>query len=214
MSWLHFKKKGTEIELEAPPAPPMIDAQDIPGMPSFPEEVREKKQQFGKKTKQQKAEELPSFSKELPPFPGEELPYFSGEETELPAFEKELPSLQMLPMQEQLKPLSAVLPQYIKIPELVLKGRTLEREAAEEERKAVHSREKIIVEKPIFVEGMDFRKMIGGLNDLHAELVECEAHLAHWIQNDETKLAHLDNFKTAIEQMQRKLIYIDKTLFE
>lgn len=205
MGWLHILKKRNEPELEAPSAPQMLDMSNIPELPPFPE--------GGQKwlpSQTEAKEELPPFPGELPPFPNEGMPSLAEE---LPAFDKALPPLPKIIFQESLKPIEAVLPKSVKIPLLVLSGRAFERKAAAEEKKQLLAREKHTAPKPIFVDGRDFCKIVGGLSDLHAELLACEAHLGHWLQNDETKVVHLDHLKATLEHMQRKLIYVDKTIF-
>lgn len=145
---------------------------------------------------------LPTAKEDLPPFPGE-----LGEE--LQQLDKEIPQITL---QESLKPLEAVLP--LKPSELVIEGNEIEREAAKDEQRIVHAREKLAVQKPVFVEGMDFRMILGSLVDIHSILEENEEHLAHWVHKEENKDTHLEHLKLSLEQMQRKLIYIDSVLFE
>ncbi len=162
--------------------------------------------------------ELPSFEpiteqKTTPTMP-EQLPLFPGElENELEIIEQKIPiRVPTLKPQQPLKPLEILLPR--KPSSLVLEGEEIEREAVKDEHKLVHAREKLVVVKPLFIEGMRFRKIIGSLSEIHTMLEENEEHQGHWTLKEDTKDTHLEHFKTALEHMQRKLIYIDKALFE
>lgn len=224
MPLLGFLRRRSD-QLEAPPAPQMLETRAAPELPPFPElsepELSEKpseselpqfpsvelpklssKKIIFKKTKAQLPPYISVQKEELPPFPGE-----LGEE--LQQLDKEIPQITL---QESLKPLEAVLP--LKPSELVLEGREIEREVTKDEQRIVHAREKLTVQKPVFVEGMDFRMILGSLVDIHAILEENEEHLAHWVHKEENKDTHLEHLKLSLEQMQRKLIYIDNVLFE
>lgn len=200
MRFLSFLKKGKsgegEGELEAPPAPPLTDFS--PELPSLPE----KNEEEGLLAFQ--SEELPSFpkkGKELPPFP-----------TESP--EQELPPFPELKPKEALKPLEEVLlPKWKKTP-LILEGEEFEYAAVKEEENIVHAREKLTLEKPVFVEGRNFQKILTSVGYLRSMLQEGEEHVTHWSHLEQSKDTHFEHIKTGLEHIQRKLIYIDKTLFE
>ncbi len=184
-----FLKRGKSVEedgeLEAPPAPPL--AGFSPELPHFPEKNKE----------------------ELPPFPSQELPPFPAESSE-----DELPSFPELKQREALKPLEDVLPKKWKKKPLVLEGEEFEDFAIKEEENIVHAREKLTLERPVFVEGRNFQRMLTSVSFLKSMLQEGEEHIAHWNQLEQSKDTHFEHVKIGLEHIQRKLIYIDKTLFE
>lgn len=192
MGLFKFLKKGKNrqnLDLEAPLAPPMMD----------------------------------EIEKELPPFPEQELPPFPGvshtEEEEIPEF--------ISIKTESLKPFNEILPnlskkeikmpkleRYNAKPALVLEGEKFEEEEVDEEYKIVHEREQLKLHKPIFVEGIAYRRMLTNISYLRTMILDGEEHLTHWNHVENNKDTHLDHLKNLMEQTQRKLIYMDKSLFE
>lgn len=168
---------------------------------------------------------LEEVTTELPPFPTEELPPFPSEA--LP--ELQPPKLQSpkLAIQEALKPLEMLIPEapaldlpklekpaFPKPSQLVLEGEELERDAVRKEMKFVKARDHLVVQKPVFVEGLQYRKMLTDITYLRTMLQEGEEHLAHWDHVETSKDTHFEHMRVTIEQVQRKLLYMDKSLFD
>lgn len=187
-----FLKKGKNkqnLDLEAPLAPPMMD----------------------------------DIAKELPPFPEQELPPFPGVS---PSEEQEIPEFTPI-RTESLKQFNEILPniseretkmpkleRYKTKPTLVLEGEKYEEEEVVEEYKIVHEREQLKLHKPIFVEGVSYRRMLTNISYLRTMILDGEEHLTHWNHVEDNKDTHLEHLKNLMDQTQRKLIYVDKCLFE
>lgn len=189
MRFLSFFKRGKNIggegELEAPPAPPLGGF--FPELPPFPKKNKE----------------------ELPQFPFQELPLFSAKSRE-----QELPPFPDLKTKEALKPLEEVLlPTWKKTP-LVLEGEEFAYATVKDEENIIHAREKLTLERPVFVEGRNFQKILASVGYLKSMLQEGEEHVAHWNHLEQSKNTHFEHMKMGLEHIQRKLIYIDRTLFE
>jgi hypothetical protein len=174
------------------------------------------------------AKKIPPPSKEMPLFP--ELP--EGVPPPPPPVPRELPSpfveeirsvgreaprpmvrpvLRARPAPPPLPPFPQ--PRRISPAEIATVERMEEREVGKE-RKELEELKKRAPKKTIFVEINDFKELLEGIGDIREHLGEHEAILDKLvaIKNEEDR--HFDKWQAQLTDLQRKLLFVDKTLFE
>jgi hypothetical protein len=225
-----FHKKNKELELELPPPPPpdydddyikskkidfpkIEDNKKLEEMPSFkrdmelppmppPEfnnfEISTKKNNFSKIEDNKKLEEMPSFKRdmELPPMPP--IPDLKEFEDDLPPvpdldeLEDDLPPLREIGLKEFPKP------EFTKI----------------KEDRAELIQEKKRVTGPIFVNVSSYRDAINCINTIKNKIKESEDCLQKLDEIKNSKDKYFEQFRSRLEDLQRKSLYVDKSLFE
>lgn len=138
-----------------------------------------------------KEEELPEKRElEVPPAPPtkEELPEFPSVE-EFPKAKKKIEKPEITPIER------------------------LEEAALEEQQEELEEREELVVKKPIFIPLENFRDIIDEIGLMNNVLKENEDTLARISEFKEDEDLEFDKWESQIKDIQKKLIYVDKTLF-
>lgn len=178
--------------------------------------------------------ETSMFAKKMPPMPSREMPLFPDISRAVPPppppVPRELPS----PFVEEIRsvgearpmvkpafrarPAPPPLPPFpqprrISPAEIATVERMEEREVGRE-RKEIEELKKRAPKKTIFVEINDFKELLEGIGDIREHLGEHEAILDKLvaIKNEEDR--HFDKWQAQLTDLQRKLLFVDKTLFE
>lgn len=203
LKFLKREKKSDFDELDLPPAPPPLDDRELAGL--------------------DEGMELP----EIPEFPEEKIsapePNFDFEKDELPEL-SEAPEIEQRP-QPQIQPIS--MPEPIPtMPEM----QPAEKQAAEEprftpldeypkiERKLFAQEKKALRERPagraIYVKVDKFKAALGSINVVRSDLRKSEDALMKLENIKNSKDRSFDKVRNSLDDLQKKLIFIDKTLFE
>jgi hypothetical protein len=225
-----FNKKKKDLELELPPPPPPDSEMPI---------IKHKKIKLPKLPKikdDKKLAELPHIDKnmELPPLPTKEskglppLPPMKKLEPiqELPPMKKELENIPEhdLPPIPNFKELERDLPPVHDLNELENDLPPL-REMGEkefptpeftkiEEEHHVEVEEKKKVHGPIFVNVNSYRDALNCVTSIRSKIKESEDHLQKLNDIKNSKDKYFEQFRTKLEDLQRKSLYVDKSLFE
>jgi len=180
-----FKKKKTKAALEIPPPPTPEEA--------FPE----KKEVVGKL-------EIPDKFHEIR-FPKEEFPKIEEFELEEEHGAIELPEEAeteelFKPVLEVAKPEIPEMPELPEIPEIIERRAEPVRMAA--------------AEGPIFVKSRDYQEVLGKITKIKESVQQTENtfNRMNEIKNEKDKV--LNQWKESLEDIQRKLIYVEKVLYE
>ncbi|MBW2996511.1 hypothetical protein KY332_04395 [Candidatus Woesearchaeota archaeon] len=139
----------------------------------------------------------PEAGLEVPPAPGskEELPTFPSPD-EIPEFKKQELKAPELPKREGPSPLERE-----------------EQRAMRLGREAVEEREELKLKKPIFVYLDLYKEAIGEVNIIQNTLKEGTDSLARVSEFKEEEDKQFTKWESHIKDVQRKLIFADKTLF-
>jgi len=212
LKFLKREKKDTLDELDLPPAPPPLEGfeENMPELPNFPDFGNEKISGM----------KMPNLD-----FPEEEksIQDFSKENTmpEFPSF----PEMDENPM--PIQPVSSNL----QIPEpLSMTEPEPEQEEISEEQPIpsdtypkmagrLFSQEKrILRERPsaktIYVSVDNFKATLGSINMVRSDLRKSEQALMKLESIKNAKDKSFDKMKSSLDDLQRKLIFVDKTLFK
>ena len=232
MGFLKFLKRGKKREdfgdLDLPPAPPPLD--------DFPADFDASFSGFGEKT--QEFPEFPELNEdklpEEPPkfdFPEmeEKMPELGQEESmpEMPGF----PEMEQEPMQqiapirvpEQMPPMPERMPD--EMPEAE------EKETAQEEaktevpeayprmgRRLFEHEKRLFRERPkaktIYIKVENFKAMLGSINMARSGLRSSEEAIMKLENIKASKDKSFDKIKSSLDDLQKKLIFVDKTLFK
>ena len=212
LKFLKREKRESLDELDLPPAPPPLNGdqtgfedlgfdEKMPELPEFPE--------FNEKV----SEEMPKFE-----FSEENMPAPSGESAmpEFPSFPEEMPaaypsipepSPQILqPMQEPEKPSGEEQHEFTPEPHPKMAG-------------MLFSREKSISRgmpgaKTIYVKVDSFKATLGSINVVRSDLKKAEEALTKLESIKNAKDRSVDKLKSSLDDLQKKLIFVDKTLFK
>ncbi len=184
MAW--FKKKKAKAALEIPPPP-------------TPEEAFPEKKAVAEKL------EIPDKFHEIK-FPKEEVPEIEEfeleEEHEVIKQPEEVAETEELfkPVLEVAKPEIPEMPELPEIPEII-EGK------AEPVRMAA-------AEGPVFVKSRDYQEVLGKITKIKENVQQTENtfNRMNEIKNEKDKV--LNQWKESLEDIQRKLIYVEKVLYE
>ena len=224
MGFLKFLKREPKErldELDLPPSPPSLEGFDE-NPPEIPDSW-----DFEKQGISAKQGEMPKFD-----FNKEEK-YDFGKEEHLPDFpsfpemEDESPAAQMLPvsappadeplqqMPQPLPPVSSALqepeddareePRFMPLDSYAKTGRGLFSHGAKRERTGA---------KTVYVRVDKFKATLGSINMVRSDLRKSEEALSKLENLKLTKDKSFDRLKSSIDDLQRKLIFFDKTLFK
>jgi hypothetical protein len=152
------------------------------------------------------------MSKALPDFP--ELSEAEPKtKTEIPAF-PELPEMSEYNAEYNTEDAPKKLPEFPDIKSVPAEERLFEEESEYEVRKEVEGLKGHVSVKPVFVEVERFKDMLDDLNQTKISLKEAVDIMAKLdeIRLDKDKL--FEEWKSQLEDIQRKLIFVDRTLFE
>lgn len=205
LKFLKREKKADLDELDLPPAPPSLgDTEgnmELPEFPEFPEE------------KISAPKETPSFELDKEPLP--EIPEL--ESMEIPPIEAPMQSISASPMPAQ-EPMPVQEPAEEE-PQPVQEEPT---KFAQPEKprmaRRLFSHEKPLRERPtgktIYVKVDKFKATLGSINIIRSDLKKSEEALVKLESIKNSKDRAFDRVKSSLDDMQKKLIFIDKTLFE
>ena len=218
LKFLKREKKDTLDELDLPPAPPSLEGfeDNMPEIPDFPDFSDEKisapkegMADFNFPEEKQNAPEIKEDSMDFPSFPEME--------------EEPMPPIQPL------KP-SFSIPQSIPEPEPEQESADEEQPAEEEhdiepqetypkaagrlfshEKRALRERP---TAKTIYVSVDNFKATLGSISMIRGNLKKSEEGLIKMESIKNAKDKSFDKMKISLEDLQRKLIFVDKTLFK
>ena len=222
LKFLKREKKDALDELDLPPAPPQLEGAEpdfgafgfeekLPELPEFPE--------FGKKISA--PEEMPEFD-----FPEEEKMQDMGKD-EMPDFPS-FPEMEEMPM----PPIESVrAPFAIPKPALSMTPAVADIEQPAEEEPEIKqgtypkmagrlfSHEKRALRempsaKTIYVSVDNFKATLGSINIVRSDLRKSEEALMKLESVKNAKDKSFDKLKSSLDDLQRKLIFVDKTLFK
>ena len=211
MGFLGFgsKKKKELSPLDLPPSPPEMQA-DFPPMPDLPKlddlPPLPRMGDFPRPTDLKPAMQIgsgPMQNREQPPRPPKPL------ELKMPP----MPKLPPMPEPEEAfheedfdipeprdiaekKPVSMRVPPIAPLPQM-------------DEKKI-----KYPGINPLFMKSADYQSVMAGLSGLKSRIKETESLLDEITGLKKEKEEHLEEWRTLLEDMQRKLVYIDKKIFE
>ena len=215
LKFLKREKKDTLDELDLPPAPPPLEGfeDNMPELPDFPD--------FGEEKISAPKEDMADFN-----FPEEEqsIPESKENTMEFPSFpeieEKPMPAIPPIRITTQI-------PESISMPQLELEPE--QEEIAEEQPMPsdtypkmagrLFSQEKrILRERPsaktIYVSVDNFKATLGSINMVRSNLRKSEEALVKLESIKNATDKSFDKMKSLLDDLQRKLIFVDKTLFK
>ena len=217
LKFLKREKKEDRLEnLDLPPAPPPLEGFDeqIPELPEFTD--------FGEENISAKG--LPKF--EFPDISDKEMPQIHKEESfDLPDF-PELEEKPTAPISSAKAPLVSEhmppIPQDIPEPEHEAiaedQNRLISQTAYPKIERRLFSKEKrefreIRSSKAIYVRVDEFKTILGSINLVRSDLRKSEETLIKLENIKNTKDKSFDKFRNSLDDLQKKLIFIDKTIF-
>jgi len=220
LKFLKREKKDTLDELDLPPAPPALGGfeDNMPELPDFPdfgdEKISAPKEEMPKfdfleeeqnaPESKEDAMEFPSFlemeEKPMPPIPPIKAPFAVPETTpSMPEPEPEQESIaEEQPAEEEPEIKQDIYPKAA--------GRLFSHEKS-----ALRERPSA---KTIYVSVDNFKATLGSISMIKGNLKKSEEALMKMESIKNAKDKSFDNVKSSLEDLQRKLIFVDKTLFE
>ena len=226
MGFLKFLKRGKREsldELDLPPAPPLLEGfeenlPELPELPDFDEKISAPEHGMEGEMKFDFPENVPDLGKEDFPgmnFPdeniegGKQLPEFP----DFPEFEEKLPVPPVrAPMPQAPRPAIPAAPEPQQEPEEEKQGfapefpRMGRRLFAHEKRKEIP--------KTIYVRVDNFKATLGSINLVRSDLRKSEEALMKLENIKNSKDKSFDKVRASLDDLQKKLIFIDKTLFK
>ena len=223
MGFWKFLKRGKKEsldELDLPPAPPPLEGfeENLPELPDFDEKISAPEHDTGKEPTFDFPANVPDFSKE--DFPGmtfHEEKTIGGEGLpelpDFPEFEEKLsvPDARA-PMPQAPQPAIPAVSEPQQEPEEEMPGfapglpRMGRRLFAHEKRREIP--------KTIYVRVDNFKATLGSINIVRSDLRKSEEALTKLENIKSSKDKSFDKIKSSLDDLQKKLIFIDKTLFK
>ena len=191
------KEKMLDESLDVPPPPPSIK-EELPEIPKFEEEKPLPK-------------EFPPFEfKEEKPIPAEEkLPEMPKEpKLEIPGFPPLEEEYKFVPKPPMKEPVMEPLPK-----KELIKPELREAEDIFREEKRPSNRE-LVSKGPTYVRLDKFKGTLKSLNKIRSDLKKSDKFLHDLIKSKEEKDKDFEKWHTIMEDIQKKLIFIEKTLFK
>lgn len=209
-----LKRKKEESELDLPPAPPPLEGfeDNLPELPELPELESERISA--------PKEEMPRFEAGEN-FPDLEMPKFDFPELKMRSEEKfEFPPMELEKEVQPELPARTAIPE----PTLTMPGPVPQAESPQmaepsmpTARRRLFSEEKSLprgTAKTIYVRVDRFKATLGNINVVRSDLRKSEEALAKLENLKASKDKAFEKAKSSLEDLQRKLIFIDKTLFK
>ena len=210
--FLKREKKSGLDELDLPPAPPPLDDEgklgrfdenEMPEFPEFPEEKisAPKEQDF-------------DFGKEMPEMENEpsEMPEMEEKPVQMPMQPRaSIPGMYTAtaPVQQFPQPPKDVAneqPRYTPLDDYP----KMERKLFSREKRLLHERPS---GKTIYVKVEKFKAALGSINLVRSDLRKSEEALGKMESIKNSKDKSFDKVRASLDDLQKKLIFIDKTLF-
>lgn len=213
MGFLKFLKRGKKDsldELDLPPAPPPLEGFDdsLPELPEFPDlgDDKESADYFAKLDFPKTQETAPDLEK--------------GDNFDFPSFPKY--GSEPEPIQTISSPLEAPpapqIPQPMPEPEEPAKEEPrfmpLDSYPRTERRLFSHEKREMRAGKTIYVRVDRFKATLGSINMVRSDLRKSEEALMKLENIKIAKDRSFDKFKLSLDDLQKKLIFVDKTLFK
>ena len=226
LKFLKREKKESLEELDLPPAPPPLEDFQTESGNIYGFEENAPFPDLGEK---QEAKELPEF--DFPEFEEKiSAPEPSEENVQFPEFpeikEEPLPPIgpvrvsSQIPeqMPQQAAQQQAFAPQMEMRQESSAQEIPKPQEAYQKIERRLFRQEREIsrmpAEKTIYLKVDKFKAMLSGINTIRSDIRKSEEALIKLENIKDTKDKSFDKVKYALEDLQKKLIFIDKTLFE
>ena len=210
LKFLKREKRDTLDELDLPPAPPPLEGfeENMPELPDFPDFGDEKGSGM----------EMPNLD-----FPEEEknIQDFSKEDT-IPEFPR-FPEMEEKPMPIQTIRATSQIPKHLSMPqpeqEEISEEQPMPSDTYPKMAGRLFSQEKrILRERPsaktIYVSVDNFKATLGSINMVRSDLRKSEQALMKLESIKNAKDKSFDKMKSSLDDLQRKLIFVDKTLFK
>lgn len=209
MGFLKFLKRGKKSdfdELDLPPAPPSLNGEDFGAddfkeseheFPEFPEEkISAPKGGF-------------DFGREIPQMENEPMP-------ELPEMGVQEQPKAPVPMPQAIVPVQQALPPKDVAPEQprftpLDEYPKMEKKPFSQEKRMLHERPS---GKTIYVKVERFKAALGNINIVRSDLRRSEEALSKLESIKASKDRSFDRVTVSLDDLQKKLIFIDKTLFK
>ncbi|MBI3027609.1 hypothetical protein HYY70_05855 [Candidatus Woesearchaeota archaeon] len=222
--FLKREKKEAVDELDLPPAPPPLEGfeenlPDFPNLPDFDEQkISIKPEDMPKFDFLEEEEKMPDLSKEEP-IPDLE----SVQEME----QNQIPSI-AAPEIHQREPIMPQLPEDILPKPIPIKAEPEEQLHTEQQSMEIESHPKaerklfahekrpyrMSAAKTVYVRVDKFKATLGSVNIIRNDLRKSEEALMKLETIKISKDRSFDKVKSSLEDLQKKLIFIDKTLFK
>jgi len=207
LKFLKREKKKSLDELDLPPAPPPLEGfEENLELPEFPD--------FGEKISA--PEEMPTFE-----FPEEKTPSKEEAIPEFPAFPEmeEEPRTFIQPKATAIPEPAPMLSQSMPLPQAPEEEQPMPANIYPKMERRLFAHEKrLLRERPsartIYVRVDNFKAALGNINIVRSDLRKSEEALAKLENMKNAKDKSLDKMKSLLDDLQKKLIFIDKTLFE
>lgn len=214
MGFLKFlkreKRKDELEEFDLPPAPPPLEGfdEDMPELPSFPD--------FG--------EERISVPEELPRFELPEEAKELGEEEPLPEFlafpeERPMPPAPKVSAPPEIpEPVTQAQPMLVPEEGVAQEAKLAAQDLYPKiERRLFTQEKRILRERPsgkaIYIRVDRFKATLGSINMVRSDLRKSEEALTRLENIKNAKDKSFDKIKYSLDDLQKKLIFVDKTLF-
>ena len=208
LKFLKREKKSDFDELDLPPAPPSLEDQDfqhgldegmeLPEIPDFPEDkISAPEPKFGFEN------EMPS---ELPPGQGMEEPQPMGNIAPISPISSPVPPAIPEPAQPK-EVLASEDARFTPLDDYP----KMEKRLFAQERKLLHQRPDA---KTIYVKVDKFKAALGSINVVRSDLRKSEEALMKLESIKNSKDRSFDKARNSLDDLQKKLIFIDKTLFK
>jgi|GEM_PF-3599266 len=190
-----FSKKSRNVELELPPPPPPVSDEESNNfeMPPLPQAAARQKMPFELN--------LEEFEKELPPVP------------DLEELKSDMPTLKELGKNEI---------QRLEFPEIkeessdeeVSAGPIKDLETEEESEQEEEQPRRMVTEGPIYLNVGSYKDVIENINSIKNKVKESEDYMQRLNEVKNAKDKYFEQLRVKLEDLQRKSLYIDKSLFE
>lgn len=204
MKFLKREKRSDFDELDLPPAPPPLDDKEFGaqgfdegmGLPEFPEEkISAPEPKFGFE------DEIPS---EFPTEPEMEEPQPMGNAAPIPPI-----SMPYAPAQGPVQPKEVPASEEPRFTHLDAYPK-MEKRLFAQEKKLLHQRPDA---KTVYVKVDRFKAALGSINVVRSDLRKSEEALMKLESIKNSKDRSFDKARNSLDDLQKKLIFIDKTLF-
>ncbi len=198
LKFLKREKKEDFDELDLPPAPPSLEGfeENLPELPDIPD--------FESEKISVKEEDFPKFDfpekEELPEFP--EFPEI--EETPTQTAPVSAPQIEVPEPMQPAEEVQSSFPSTSAFPKV-------ERRLFSHEKMALRERP---TGKTIYVRVERFKATLGSINMVRSDLRKSEEALTKLENIKSAKDRSFDKVRSSLDDLQKKLIFVDKTLFK
>ncbi|MBI2102047.1 hypothetical protein HYT53_05555 [Candidatus Woesearchaeota archaeon] len=210
MKFLKRGKKESSDELDLPPAPPPLEGfeeglQDMPELPPFDEKISAPKDSSFDFPE----DKIPGFGKEefpdFPDFPEPEEKFTAPVSEQVPQAEP-IAAMPQLPEPEPVAPM----PEQEEPEEKT----SFMPEPKIERRLFSHEKRARETPKTIYVKVDNFKATLGNISMARGNLRKSEEALAKMESIKSAKDKSFDKIRTSLDDLQKKLVYVDKILFK